>query len=115
MYDCEKTITEFDKISIDRYAYAVVKIDEYLAAGKPIVATTTDAMEMFREYTFLCRSKEEYVTNVQKILQDPSWSSAEEKRRRRDFALTHTWENSVGAMGNAFYYHLAKQHPVLEL
>jgi glycosyltransferase involved in cell wall biosynthesis len=85
------------------------KIDEYLAAGKPVVATATEAMEMFREYTFLCTSPEEYALNVRRILEDPKWTSAAERVRRREFALTHTWENSIGALGNAFY-HTEKQY-----
>jgi hypothetical protein len=35
------------------------KIDEYLAAGKPVVATSTRAMEEFKDYVYLCDSKEE--------------------------------------------------------
>lgn len=90
------------------------KIDEYLAAGKPVVATATPAMEMFREHTFLCESGEDYVMNIRRIMEDPAWNSAEEKEKRRDFALTHTWENSIGALGNAFY-HLEKQYPAVVL
>ena len=90
------------------------KIDEYLAAGKPVVATATPAMEMFRGYTFLCESPEDYIINIQKILEDPSLNSEEERKRRRDFSLTHTWENSIGALGNAFY-HSEKQYPAVLL
>jgi teichuronic acid biosynthesis glycosyltransferase TuaH len=80
------------------------KIDEYLASGKPVVATATQAMEMFREHSFLCNSKEEYVVNIRKLVNEPFWTSEEMKNKRRDFALTHTWENSVGALGDAFYF-----------
>ncbi|MDP4210992.1 MAG: glycosyltransferase [Bacteroidota bacterium] len=90
------------------------KIDEYLAAGKPVVATATEAMKMFGEYTFLCASKEDYVTSIVRILEDPEWTSSTEKEKRRNFALTHTWENSVGALGNAFY-HFKKQYPAVGL
>ena len=79
------------------------KIDEYLAMGKPVVATVTQAMEMFREYTFLCQSREDYLINIRKILSEPGWTSNEMKNKRRDFALRHTWENSIGAFGDAFY------------
>ncbi len=90
------------------------KIDEYLAAGKPVVATATPAMEMFREYTFLCESAEDYISNVRSILENPSLNSEQERKRRRDFSLTHTWENSIGALGNAFY-HSEKQYPAVLL
>ncbi|HEV3221805.1 MAG TPA: glycosyltransferase [Puia sp.] len=80
------------------------KIDEYLASGKPVVATATLAMEMFRKYVELCNTKEEFLINIHKLVNEPVWTSADQKNMRREFALTHTWENSVGAMGDAFYY-----------
>jgi teichuronic acid biosynthesis glycosyltransferase TuaH len=90
------------------------KIDEYLAAGKPVVATDTRAMDMFRDYTRLCNTKEEYVINIRKLVEEPVWNSEEMKTKRKEFALTHTWENSVGAMGDAFYL-LEKNQTLAEL
>jgi teichuronic acid biosynthesis glycosyltransferase TuaH len=78
------------------------KIDEYLAAGKPVVATVTPAMEMFREHTRLCDTKGEFVVNIRQLVEEPVWTSDELRNKRKDFALTHTWENSVNAMGDAF-------------
>jgi glycosyltransferase involved in cell wall biosynthesis len=75
------------------------KADEYLAMGKPMVATRTDAMEMFADYVFLCNSKEEYVSHIRKILEDPQLRTGEIQQDRQAFALTHTWENSVGKLG----------------
>jgi glycosyltransferase involved in cell wall biosynthesis len=37
------------------------KIDEYLAMGKPTVATKTEAMSVFAGYTYLAENKEEYI------------------------------------------------------
>jgi len=78
------------------------KIDEYLAAGKPVVATSTAAMEMFREYVELCNSKEEFVNAIRKLIKEPE--SGKSRTERREFALTHSWENSIGALGDAFYF-----------
>jgi glycosyltransferase involved in cell wall biosynthesis len=80
------------------------KIDEYLASGKPVVATATQAMEMFRNYAELCNSREEFLINIRKLVNEPVWTSEEQKNTRREYALTHSWENSVGAMGDAFYF-----------
>jgi teichuronic acid biosynthesis glycosyltransferase TuaH len=80
------------------------KIDEYLACGKPVVATSTPAMEMFRDYVDLCASKEDFVNSICKFMSEPAWISAEQINKRREFALSHSWENSVGAMGDAFYF-----------
>jgi len=80
------------------------KIDEYLASGKPVVVTATPAMEMFRSFAFLSSSKEEYVNNIRKLVNEPGWTSEEIKNKRREFALTHSWENSMGAMGDALFF-----------
>ena len=90
------------------------KIDEYLASGKPVVATATQAMEMFRQQVSLCLSKEEYVISIRKLLSDPVLTSASYIRSRQEFALTHTWENSVGAMGDAYYF-LKKNYRMVEI
>jgi len=86
------------------------KADEYLAMGKSMVATRTDAMEMFADHVFLCDSKEDYVTYIKKILSNPDSDSPTAKRQRQEFALTHTWENSVAKLGEAFYEVEKKQN-----
>lgn len=74
------------------------KIDEYLAMGKPVVATRTEAMSVFEEHTYLGETKEDYVTLIEKALTEDS----EEKRQARvAFAATHSWENSVNAIYEA--------------
>jgi len=85
------------------------KIDEYLASGKPVVATATQAMLMFRDHVSLCKTNEEFVVNIRRLLDDPIWTSEPYSKIRREFALTHTWENSIGEMGDAFYA-LKKNH-----
>jgi teichuronic acid biosynthesis glycosyltransferase TuaH len=68
------------------------KIDEYLAMGKPTVATRTAAMSIFEEHTFLAEGKDEYARAIEQALNANSESEAKE---RIAFAHTHTWENSV--------------------
>ncbi|HEX3078881.1 MAG TPA: glycosyltransferase [Puia sp.] len=80
------------------------KIDEYLAAGKPVVATATAAMEMFREYVELCNSVEEFEIAIRKLMKRPEAGSVKSAAERREFALTHNWENSIGALGDAYYF-----------
>jgi teichuronic acid biosynthesis glycosyltransferase TuaH len=79
------------------------KIDEYLVMGKPVVATATLAMEMFRDYVFLCKTKEDYVAQINLILSNEQFLSEREKERRINFALTHSWENSIGMLGDAYH------------
>lgn len=79
------------------------KVDEYLALGKPVIATTTKTMELFREHVYLCSSLEEYKAAVEKALAD---NSEESKARRIQFAKSHSWENNVNAIYNQIEKHL---------
>lgn len=78
-----------NKITIGNYPR---KIDEYLALGKPVLATRTKTMEAFKDYVYLAVSKEDYVVLIAKALSE---NSENETLRRKEFAFTHTWENSV--------------------
>ena len=68
------------------------KIDEYLAMGKPTVATKTEAMSVFADYTYLAENKEEYITLIDKALLD---DNDQAQQKRKEFASAHTWENNV--------------------
>lgn len=71
------------------------KIDEYLAMGKPIIATRTKAMEMFNEHVYLGATKEEYIALVEKALLK---NSKKLIQKRIKFSNSHTWENNVRAI-----------------
>jgi teichuronic acid biosynthesis glycosyltransferase TuaH len=80
------------------------KIDEYLAAGKPVVATRTDAMKLFEPYTYLCETREEYVEKIRAVVDQPEkYNTPAEVQRRKAFALSHTWKNSIGRLGDAYF------------
>ena len=68
------------------------KIDEYLAMGKPVVATETEAMSIFAGHTYLAVTKEDYVRLIDKALKEHNAKLAAD---RRAFASSHTWENNV--------------------
>ncbi|MEM8762247.1 MAG: glycosyltransferase [Bacteroidota bacterium] len=74
------------------------KIDEYLAMGKPTLATRTKAMEMFQDHVYLAGSREEYVTLAEQALSE---NSEELIQARIAFAKSHTWENNVKAIYEA--------------
>lgn len=68
------------------------KIDEYLAMGKPTVATRTEAMEYFSDHVALAGDKAEWTNAIEEELKNDN----EEKRTgRMTFAGEHTWENNV--------------------
>ena len=71
------------------------KIDEYLAMGKPTVATATPFMDYFKEHTYLAENKIEYVRQIEKALAENNF---EKEVQRRSFALTHNWDKNVEAI-----------------
>lgn len=74
------------------------KIDEYLAMGKPTLATRTKAMEMFQDHVYLATNKDEYIKLAEKALEEDSRELA---KRRIAFAKSHTWKNNVLAIYDA--------------
>lgn len=72
-----------------------LKIDEYLAMGKPTVATSTHTMrDIFRDYVFLATGEAEYLDAFDRALATAADPALKEARIR--FAHTHSWEKSVG-------------------
>lgn len=80
------------------------KIDEYLAMGKPVVATETITMDFFRDFTYLGKSIEDYIALIEKALKE---NNPDLQKQRIQFARTHTWENSV----NGIYEAILKIRP----
>jgi teichuronic acid biosynthesis glycosyltransferase TuaH len=70
-----------------------LKIVEYLAMGKPVVATATNTMkEVFNDYTFLATTRDEYLIALDEALQT---DSRELHAARINFVKQYTWENVV--------------------
>lgn len=68
------------------------KIDEYLILGKPVVASSTKAMEYFSEYVYLCETKEMYVKSILKAREE---DNSDLYKKRMDYGKSHSWENNV--------------------
>jgi glycosyltransferase involved in cell wall biosynthesis len=68
------------------------KIDEYLAMGKPVVATDTMTMSLFRDFCYLGKTTDDYIALIEKALRE---NNPDLEKQRIQFARTHTWENSV--------------------
>lgn len=83
------------------------KVDEYLAAGKPVVATSTKAMEEFAECTYLCEGSEGYLSAIEFALSSDTDDAA--KRRRMEIARSHSWGNSIMKLYDAIDEHLKKK------
>jgi teichuronic acid biosynthesis glycosyltransferase TuaH len=75
------------------------KVDEYLAAGKPVVATATETMQEFAACTYLCKNAEVYVNAIEDILANPSDEIITTERIR--VAKSHTWQASIAGLYDA--------------
>lgn len=74
-----------------------LKVDEYLAMGKPTVATRTRTMEqIFSEHTHLANGLDEYLDAIDLAMSETGDSAKSEARIA--FAHTHSWAASVGKM-----------------
>lgn len=88
-FDVALNPQKLNEVTIGNYPR---KIDEYLAMGKPTVATRTKAMEVFAKHTYLADTKEDYLSLVEKALSE---NTPELEKEREVFAKSHTWENNV--------------------
>ncbi len=69
-----------------------LKIDEYLALGKPTVATRTGFMKIFGNTVWTCLGAGEYVVAIDEAL---TRNSEEDIKERVAMAESHSWENCV--------------------
>ncbi len=74
------------------------KIDEYLAVGKPVVATKTESMDVFAAYVSLAENKEQYLNYIAVAIEK---DNAGLKKARKAFASQHTWPASVAEIYRA--------------
>jgi glycosyltransferase involved in cell wall biosynthesis len=75
-----------------------IKFFEYLATGKPIVATALPSLSDYGQAVALCRTYETFAQAVGEAIQ----SDSEEKQKRRlDLARQNTWEHRLEEMSAA--------------
>lgn len=101
--DLSSYITAFDvcinpqKINEITQGNYPLKIDEYLALGKPIVATATKFMiEVFKEHVHLANNADEYLKMIDLGIEESK--DVILKGERIKFAHTHSWENRVNKL-----------------
>lgn len=68
------------------------KIDEYLAMGKPTIATKTEAISIFEDYIYVALTKEDYVLLAERAMAE---DDEQLQQKRIAFAKTHTWAKNV--------------------
>lgn len=79
------------------------KVDEYLALGKPVIATRTKTMELFKDHVYLCNSLDDYKQAVENALLE---NTEAKKKERIQFARSHSWENNVNMIYKSIEQHL---------
>lgn len=68
-----------------------LKIIEYLALGRPVVAISTNTMkEVFSEFTYLAETPNEYIQKIEQALLE---DNPEIQQKRVRFAETFSWAN----------------------
>lgn len=73
------------------------KIDEYLALGKPVIATTTNTMDIFKDYVYCCNNETEYLNAIDSVLDK---KTSDRTNQGIHFAQSHSWENCVAKIYN---------------
>lgn len=89
------------------------KVDEYLAMGKPTVATRTRAMEIFADHLYLAEDLEGYQVALEKALAEDA--QGPQRAERIALAHSHTWEQSVEAIYKALRETERKDQPLATL
>ncbi|WP_281644107.1 glycosyltransferase [Bacteroides zoogleoformans] len=85
-----------------------LKIDEYLAMGKPVVATGTRTMrDVFGQYTHLANDTGSWIKALRVAVNEGNDTALSQERIR--FAHTHSWENSVKKIYQAIGEFKSKQ------
>lgn len=74
------------------------KIDEYLAMGKPVVATLTQGVTIFEDAIYLANDKNSFVTLIKSAITE---NTPEKAKYRRQIAESHSWENSIKELSAA--------------
>ncbi|GAA4346093.1 hypothetical protein GCM10023185_00280 [Hymenobacter saemangeumensis] len=75
-----------------------LKIDEYLAMGKPVVATHTRTMELFAQHVYLASGPAHWLQLLDRAMAEGGPSPAAD---RIAFARSHTWAASVAVLYTA--------------
>ncbi len=85
-----------------------VKLYEYMAAGKPVVASAMPEVAAATELAYVARDARDFVAQIERALAE---DSAELRERRRRWASAHTWERRADRMLDA----LATTRPLVSV
>jgi len=84
-----------NEVTIGNYP---LKVDEYLAMGKPTVVTRTEATQIFEDCVYVADQPADYPRLIETALREDSLALQE---KRVNMAKSHTWTNTVECMFTA--------------
>ncbi len=84
-----------------------LKLYEYLACGKPVVATDVPAARRFSEVVKIVTGEAQFITNMNEALDE---DSPVLRAKRQRVAAQHTWEQRVAALSAAIEDRLRERH-----
>jgi len=73
-----------------------VKMYEYLAAGKPVVATAMPEVKQLSDYIYISESEDAFIANIDQALKEANCQELIEKRQI--FARQHCWSNRINIL-----------------
>lgn len=89
-FDC--AIIPFQCNTLTRSIYPL-KINEYLAAGKPVIATNfSKDIRSFKEHIYLSETEEDFIKNINKALAEDNNELA---KQRHQLASSNTWSARI--------------------
>lgn len=73
-----------------------LKVVEYLAMGRPVVATPTNTMkEVFSDHTYFADDQASYIDQIKKAMLE---DSAAKQQERKGFSKSFSWEKVTGVL-----------------
>ena len=82
-----------------------MKMYDYLACGKPIVATHGAGMDMFKEHIYMAKSNQEFISQIDKALLE---DTSDKRQARREAVKKHSWRVRTDKMTEIVYNKLEK-------
>jgi glycosyltransferase involved in cell wall biosynthesis len=91
-----------------RYIYPM-KLHEYLATGRPVVAKPIRSLQDFAEELYLARTAAEWGSALERALSEPPASALPE--RRREVARQHDWDVLVRRIADTIMERMGEARP----
>ena len=86
-----------------------VKLYEYLARGKPVIAAATAEMKQFSPVCFPAENKEAFLKGIDLALQEKGEKKKHNIEARRHLAMENTWPHRLAGISALLEAHLRKK------